>query len=630
MSEKPRNQRIFEIDVPFQDPLRHAMFRLLKRPLERLLRLNRLNNLYSQFTPEFAENAPPFTDQALDLLDVWFDLSDIDLERIPAEGPVVVVGNHPFGAIEGILLASILRRRRDDYKIMANYLLARIPQMATMLISVDPFGRASSAARNIKPLKEALKWVADGHLLGVFPAGEVSHMTWKRRQVADPAWSESIGRLIRKTGAPVMPLYFDGANSTMFQLMGLVHRRLRTAMLPRELLNKRHKRIEVRVGRMIRPEKLDEFETDRDLIDYLRLRTYLLARRDPELQRPALVRRRRRRRSEILGYEVPIAEREDQRLISGDIAALPAEAKMAENDDYVVYHGQMTQMPHIVREIGRLRETTFRTVGEGTGKALDLDQFDEYYDHLFVWQKAKREIVGAYRLGKTNAIIPRLGIKGMYTRTLYKYKKSLIDQISPAIELGRSFVREEYQREFQPLHMLWRGIGEYVLRNPEYRRLFGPVSISAHYQSASRELMITFLKDNRYSSGLARLVKPKLPPKLKRRRGVHFTTRQVTSIDEISNLIGEIETSYQGVPVLLRHYLRLGGRLLGFNIDPQFNDALDGLILVDLLETDPRILSRYMGRAGADTFYRVHGTDLKTSLDQTAARRGVAQRSSDD
>ncbi|MBD3169579.1 MAG: GNAT family N-acetyltransferase [candidate division Zixibacteria bacterium] len=593
----------FEIDVNFDDPFRKAFFGIVRRPLQKVLRLSTLDKKYQLISGTFEQKL--FIEQALNMLNVCLDVSEDDMKRIPAEGPVIVVANHPFGAIEGLLLASLLTSVRSDVKILANYLLARIPQIAPLIIQVDPFGSKKASLRNRSPLKQALGWVKQGSVLGIFPAGEVSHLKLKNREIADPSWSVTLGKLVRRTQAPVLPVFFDGRNSALFQIMGMIHKRLRTAMLPHELLNKSNKRILASIGNPIPFSRMNKIESDAELTEYIRLRTYLLAKR--------------RRSSGVIvnGFnesipsitmEEPIANPIDQSALIREVEGLPEPAVLTRNGDYIVYHSRTDAIPLTMHEIGRLREVTFRGAGEGTGKSLDVDHFDDYYIQLFVWNSKKKEVVGAYRLGLVDEIIERYGLKGLYTRTLFKYKHKLIHQINPAIELGRSFVRPEYQKEYTPLHLLWKGLGQFVANNPEYRMMFGPVSINNSYQTASRQLMVRFLKENNFANDLAKLVKPRSPLKSQKPRRWHeqATGKLVTDIDEVSALIAEIETNGQGIPILLRHYLRLGGKLLGFNIDPEFSDVLDGLILVDLTQTPVRILEKYLGKTRTAEFLDYH------------------------
>ncbi len=294
-------------------------------------------------------------------------------------------------------------------------------------------------------------------------------------------------------------------------------------------------------------------------------------------------------------------------LLRAEVEALPDAQRLVSSGSLQVVYARATQMPWCLQEIGRLRELTFRTVGEGTGKAADIDLYDAYYLHLFVWDADTAMIVGAYRLGLADEIGARYGRRGLYTQSLFAYGSKLLGRLNPAIELGRSFVREEYQRSYAPLMLLWRGIGRFILRAPQYAVLFGPVSISSRYADASRRLMVEFLSTNNVERNMARHVRPRRPFRGERRTDRDgIDVAGITSIEALSQAIERIERDHKGVPILLRQYLKLGGRLLGFSADRAFRDALDGLIMVDLRNSDPRVLARYMGDDGAAAFLAHH------------------------
>lgn len=555
-----------------------------------------------------------FLYKALDALKISYAVSDAELERIPRSGPAIIVANHPFGGIEGMILAAMLRSVRPDVKIMANFMLQRIKEISHLFIFVDPFGQSTSPQKNIRPIRETVKWVNDGGIVGIFPAGTVSHMHWDERQVRDPEWSTTIARVIRKTQAPVLPVFFEGSNGKLFQLLGLFHPLLRTAMLPSELLNKRNTQMRVRVGTPIHYTKLASFENDVDMMAYLRLRSYLLDKSGSAETRKA---RRIFARMSPPPRVAPVIEPVATELMERELDALAPKQQLLESGEFKVFYAWAPQIPNILREIGRLREVTFRQVGEGTGREIDLDEFDRYYIQLFLWDSAKKTVVGAYRLGRTDEILSKYGKRGLYTSTLFAYKSELLEQLGPAIELGRSFVREENQRSYAPLLLLWKGIGKFVTLDKRYKYLFGPVSISNSYDSLSRQLIATFLNANRFLPELAKLIKPRNPLRHRPLKGWDpmTTSRVVCDIDEVSSLVGEIEANQRGIPVLLRQYLKLGGKLLGFNVDPDFGECLDGLLLVDLTQTERKILDRYMGKEVADEFLAYHaaGSDVSAS-----------------
>jgi putative hemolysin len=358
-------------------------------------------------------------------------------------------------------------------------------------------------------------WLRQGGALAVFPAGEVSQIDVRRVQVTDPAWNTVPSRLARKTGANVLPVYFSGRNSVTFQLLGLIHPRLRTLFLLQEFLQQRERQVRVRIGTVIPSELIRSLDSDREATEYLRVRTYLLSYRGkrpvslPTKVRAALPHRAQQR----------IASAVPSSLAIGDIVALPADRLLAENGEFAVYAARGTELPHLLNEIGRQREITFRAVGEGTGRSSDLDQFDDYYWHLLLWNKEKQELAGAYRAGKTDEIVRRHGLKGLYTHTLFRYDERLLLKIGSALELGRSFVCPECQRQYAPLVLLWKGIARFLVLHPETPVLFGAVSISAEYSRLSREMIVRYFQQRDDVREFADLIQPRTPfraPRLRR------------------------------------------------------------------------------------------------------------------
>lgn len=555
--------------------------------IEKLLRLDRFDQLY-EGVPQ--SDARPIAERSLALLNVRPQISQRDLALIPKRGPVVAVANHPFGLIEGAILAALLPSLRPDVKIMANHLLASVPGAGPLCIFVDPFGGERAARSNCKGLKGAIAWLKQGGLLAVFPAGEVSHLNLKERAIVDPEWSGSVARLIRITGATVLPIYFLGANSALFQMLGFLHPRVRTALLPHEFFNKHNRTIELRIGSPVPPAKIRAYQDDVALIRYLRHRTYLLQNRETP------------KRAQTAVGEPPAANVLGE-LLAGEVAKLAPERTLVETEDFSVLLAKAGEIPNVLHEIGRLREVTFRQVGEGTGKPIDLDRFDEHYWHLFVWNRQAGEVAGAYRLGPSDEILARFGPDGFYTSRLFQWKRPFLDRIIPAIELGRSFVRPEYQKTYAPLLLLWKGIGQFLIRNPQYKMLFGPVSISNSYTAASRHLIVKFLSAYRQSPELATLVRARNPFRQRPSKlADELIGATVWDVEELSALIADVEMDRKGVPVLLKQYLKLGGELVAFHVDRRFADALDGLIVVDLRKTDARVLERYMGKDGAARF----------------------------
>ena len=561
-------------------------------PLKPFVIPPRIERVYEQA----AGSEERFLDAVLQALDVQPLISDADLARIPREGPLVIVANHPFGILEGLVLARLLDRVRPDVRILANSLLGFVPEMSRRLILVNPFSQPEAVQANGKGVREVLGWLGHGGALLAFPAGEVSHFDFRARAVIDPLWNEKIVRLIRHTKSTSLPVFVNGANSLTFQLMGMVNARLRTARLLHELANKHHQRVEIRVGAPIPWTALQKQSCDADAIRYLRRRTYLLAHRNPAIRattRPS--------------YGEPVAPAIAEDIVAREVASLGPAQRLAESNGLEVYLAEAGEIPAAVAEIGRLRELAFRAAGEGTGRSRDVDSFDTYYQHLFIWSPAERHIVGAYRLASSRDVLNSRGIAGLYTSTLFEYRPQFFRRMGPAIELGRSFVRPEYQKQYAPLLLLWKGIAALIARQPDHPVLFGAVSVSNDYQPVSRRLIVRYLEAQESSPELATMVRPRKPFRIGRRGSDNESiSLMLRDIEELSAITADIEPDGKGVPILLKQYLKLGGKLLGFNVDPKFSNALDGLIMVDLRQTPVPILQRYLGKEAAAGFLKFH------------------------
>ena len=579
------------------------LFRGLAGPIEYLLSINKLNQIHRHSPPNTAMG--DFCRYVLSKLNVDYALTEPELQSIPTNGPLVMVANHPFGGIEGIILAEVLLQARPDVRILGNYLLSRIPALASHIIPVDPFQPQQSARANARNLRQALRWVADGGALLTFPAGEVAHVRPGAPLVQDGPWSDHIASIIVKAKAKAMPVFIHGRNSVFFNLMGLIHPNLRTILLPREMVKKKDSLIELTLGRPIGWRQLAEFQSPTKAAEFLQFSTYFLKHRNLRKMKRTPV-------SITPRYNVkaqkPIIAPVLKNLLMNEIRALTPECHLLDHKMFSVYVTSATHSPAIMREIGRLREISFRDAGEGSGRSVDIDTFDAHYLQLFLWNHAGHEIAGAYRIGLADVILRQMGPTALYSNKLFNYKSPFYDRLNQALELGRSFIRVEYQKKFGCLSLLWRGIGEFVVRNPQYRHLFGPVSISQDYHTISRNLMVAFLSHHAMDPVLASLVHPRCRVKIRRsmKKSTSFFLPEKDAIEEISMLVSEVEKDNKGVPTLIKHYLKLNGQFLAFNLDKAFARVIDGLIWVDLLKTEPKLIDRFMSPAGAETFYRHH------------------------
>jgi len=532
----------------------------------------------------------------LEHMGVEWSCDATDFAHIPCTGPVVVVANHPFGLAEGPVLGSLLTEIRPDVKFLANSRLTGLPGLEPFFIPVNPFGKAAQS--NGRALRRSIEWLRQGGLLVTFPSGEVASLQLPQLQIAEPRWNENIARIIRMTGARAVPIFFEGFNGPGFHIAGLIHPSLRTALLPRELLNKRGHTLRVAIGRPIAADTLQHLGTDREAMNYLHQRTVLL--------------RSRTKKPASFVWAPPrarVAGPVDPQALRREAESLPPESILLESADYRVSVASAAQIPDTLREIGRLREIAFRNAGEGTGRSLDLDRFDPHYQHLWVSHRETAEVAGAYRLVGTDAVdAPHQ----LYTSTLFRFRPGLLESLHPALELGRSFVRPERQKSYQSLLLLWKGIGRYVARHPRYKTLFGPVSISREYSAASRSLMVSYLESSCTRPELAGRVQPRRQFRHQfgnaRLNGADaaLLAPLLRNLEELSEVVADMEADGKGVPVLLRQYLQLGGAVLAFNVDRAFSSVVDGLVVVDLTRLAPPHLEKYLGREGAAAFRAYH------------------------
>ncbi|GHB92244.1 lysophospholipid acyltransferase family protein [Cerasicoccus arenae] len=584
---------------------KRALYSMGGKPLEDFIGISALNDIYRRVTED--HSTINFFERSLRSLNVAYEVSEEDLAKVPKDGPVLIVSNHPFGIVDGVVFGALVTGLRDDAKLLANYLLTKMPEIQPWLIAVDPFGGPEAARSNFAAMKETIRFLRDGGCIGTFPSGTVSHWHWKTRQITDPPWLDNTARLVQKSQATVVPVFIEGHNSLAYQIAGMISPMLRTASLTREMSKQVDGVVRLRIGQPLAYRQLKDFPTSQALTDFLRVKTYILAKREGD-EKP----RRRFAFPRLPKREVPmtpVAESAPPEVLAKEIVGLPEDRLLTEHGDFKVYWAHASEIPEVLEELGRLRERTFRVVGEGTGESTDLDRFDLYYRHLFMWDAGANAIVGSYRIGLTDEILLTKGRQGLYTASLFKFKPEFFERLGPALEVGRSFIAVDYQKKHASLSLIWRGIGLFVVRHPQYRTLFGPVSISQEYNAVSKDLMVKFLKKNKLHHELASLVKAKHPPRGGTKMGAsekEAMLASVRSIDDVSALISEIEQDQKGVPVLLRHYLKLNGTLLSFNVDADFGHCLDGLIVVDLTKSDQRLLKNYLTPKGLESFLTYH------------------------
>jgi putative hemolysin len=563
--------------------------------LMHLLKLKKINKIYTEFSKE---SGISFVEKLLESIDIKYEVSEADLKRIPATGGFIIVSNHPFGGLDGILLLKVISAIRPDIKVLANFLLTKIEPLQEFFLGVNPFEERKDAKSSFGGLKMAIQHVRDGGVLGIFPAGEVSSYD-NYYNITDKEWQYPVIKLIKSANIPVVPVYFFGSNSRLFHWLGIIHPRLRTIKLPSEFFNKKNKTINIRIGNPIRSAEIQEFNDINQLGRYLRAKTYCLGLTNKiEVKKFFWNTFKQEAKKEEI-----IAPVKHEILIS-EVDTIREEHTLFRIKNYSVFCCKTKLIPNIFQEIGRLREITFRLVGEGTNHSIDIDEYDLYYNQLFIWDEDKNCIVGAYRLGLGNEIIEHYGIHGFYLNSLFRLNKRFAPILSQSLELGRSFVVQEYQRKPLPLFLLWKGILYFLLKNPQYRYLLGPVSISNNYSQVSKDSIIRFITTNYFRNDLAKLVKPrKAYTFISEDPNINLLLDNVGSdLNKFDKFIGDIDKLNYGIPVLLKKYLSLNAKILAFNVDPNFNNCLDGLIILDIYDVPQNTIESLSKEVNDGTF----------------------------
>jgi putative hemolysin len=553
--------------------------------LMELMKINQVNDLFAQAQPK---QGPEFVDAILKGCGIEIDFDERELRNIPKNGAFIAIANHPYGGIEGMVLLKMLCMVRPDAKLMANFLLKKIPNLADYFIGVNPFENVEHSS-SISGLKNTLELLANGTPIGIFPAGEVSTFKMEKKEVTDRLWHPVVGKIIAKSKVPVVPIYFHGNNGLLFNLLSLIHPALRTAKLPSELFNKHGHTIKLRIGKPIKVADIPDNTNSAKVLNYLRAKTYALGAGLDEEKK--IFNPRNLFKIKKLP-EAIVAETTAERL-EAEIAPLRDHYKVWTEKNYEVFIAPTSAIPCTIREIGRLREVTFREVGEGTNKATDLDEYDIYYHHLFIWDFEAKMIVGAYRIGLGDEIFYSVGKKGFYINELFKLKEQFTPILKKSLELGRSWIRKEYQLKPLPLFLLWKGILKYLMDNPRYRYLIGPVSISNSFSQFSKSLIVDYINRNHFDHELAQYVKPRKKFKVNFENiDTDLLMSGGDSFKGLDNLISEVETHNMKVPVLLRQYIQLNAKIISFNIDPKFSDCLDGFLVLDLEKVPQDILEK--------------------------------------
>ena len=553
--------------------------------LKKALDLDKLNKLYDGGAHL---GAVDFLSYLIDELNVDYEIHEEDLKRIPKTGPFVIVSNHPLGALDGILLMHIMQKIRPDFKVLGNFLLHKIKPLEPMVIPVNPFETRKDAYNSLNGMREVLRTLSDGGCIGVFPAGEVSFRD-EHGELQDREWQDTAMKLIKKAKVPVIPVFFRAKNSEIFYRMAKVHADLQTAMLPAEMMRKRTRPIQIRIGKPILPKQQAEYTDINEYKDFLRKKTYMLSSYYNKKKSLTDVLKNTSSHLHLPGIShktkiKDIVPETDINLIKSDLDRLRNDemALLFTNNNYECFFSTAEKIPNVLREIGRLREVTFRNVGEGTNMEIDLDRYDNHYHHLFLWDKDNDKIVGAYRMAIGAEVYKKYGIKGFYINELFDFGPEIHPFFKKCIEMGRAFVTLEYQQKPMPLFLLWRGIVHVTLRNPNQKFIIGGVSISNQFSDFSKSLMIEFMKSHYYDSTVAQYVRPKKEYKVKLTNEEKKFIFEVSEADlnKFDKLIDELEPNMLRLPVLIKKYIKQNAKVIAFNVDPLFNDAIDGLMYI--------------------------------------------------
>ncbi len=535
--------------------------------------INKINDIYQNICQY---DGVEFAEKLLEYLNIKCDIDFGELNNLPKNEPFIIVSNHPFGAVDGIMLLSTISKRRPDLKILTNFMLSQIPNLSDYFLPVNPFTDKPGLRSSLKGLKLAKEHILEGGCLALFPAGEVSSNKNKEKVVKDIEWQESVIKLIRNANIPVVPVYFEGGNSRFFHLIGKIHPLLRTIRLPHELTNKKDKTITLKIGTPILPSEFEEYSTNKELGEYLWNRTYALEGNINNLQEEA---------KGAEDYTTPLSNPVSKDIIQKELERNDKDLLFSIGQ-YSCYLLDHKNIPNLMQEIGRSREEAFRAVGEGTNRASDTDEYDHYYKHLLLWNNELQEIVGAYRLGIANDIIEKKGIEGLYTNTLFKYEPQFKGKLKKSIELGRSFISVKYQKEAIPLMLLIKGLLYSVIKYPQVRYLIGPVSISSWYPLFYRSLMVEYLLEKQSIKDFRKYITPNIPftPDYKRVDIKELLSRKTDSIEKFDRFIYKLSNNQYRLPTLLKKYLKINAKIINFNVDPDFNYCVDGLIILDLTE----------------------------------------------
>jgi putative hemolysin len=550
--------------------------------LDKLLGINKLRNVYESCQLSGLDKQQ-FSQKLLNGLGVQVSGVNGVLEKVPLSGRCVVVCNHPYGMIEGVIIAHLLTAFRSDTQVMANVGLQIFKEIKGYFIFANPL--KPKAKINTLAIKQCFSHLENDGLLVVFPAGRVSFFQSDKQRITDGDWNRLVIKLAQKTRAPILPVFISGTNSQLFHRMGRIYYRFRLLMLAHEMFKLQAHNINLKTNNLLSIKQLNEFKGIKRMNDFVRLQCYLNDENyfTPWLEDDA---------SMPFKNIIPTA---DKITIKSELAQLPDEQHLLDFKSFSVYYGYQNQMPLCVQEITRLREITFRTLDEGSGEICDTDKFDATYMHLFIFDHKNEEIIGAYRIGQTDLLQNEGGVSQLYLSQMFNFSAGFINQQQPCLEMGRSFIIAAHQNSFHGLLLLWKGIGAFVCQNPHYRTLYGTVSLSKLYDPRSVALIDEVMVTNKDGINAKAAFKGKLHPEVK-----DFINAAPVELNQLSALVMGIEEDNKDIPVLLKQYHKLGAIFHCTGIDVNFNHTPGLLLSVNLPEAPEKLLKLYLGSSKAE------------------------------
>ena len=545
--------------------------------LNKFIKFKKISKIYKAHS---LKDGLEFVDAILDELNISIEVTEKDLKNIPSSGAFITVSNFPMGGLEALMLAKIILSKRPDFKIGTSYIYHETVPLTEFTIPIDQKKSKKKEHKSIIS-KKIFHHIKENGAVGFFPAGRAATFNRDIKKIFDVKWDTSITKMIKIANVPVVPIYFDNVFRRVFYSLGKVHPFFQSFILQKEMLKKRNSVEKIRIGSPITVKEQNNFPDNQQYSRFLRARVYALGANAPVDVNKFF----RYKKFFKINKVEEIAPPQPQELIVSQINKAKKDYLLFSHRSFDIICAPTSVFPDVLTELGRLREITFREIGEGTNKSIDIDEYDLYFDQLVIWDNEAEKIVGSYRLGRGDDIVEQFSVDGFYINSLFKIKKEMLPILEQSIEMGRTFIAKDYQRKPLSLFMLWKGIFYFLLKNPQYRYLFGPVSISQDFSELTKNLIVNFFESHYFRPDLAKYIKPRKKYKVPVKEFDKKILLQDIGddLEKLDKYVKEIEPGAR-IPVLFKKYLNLGGKTIAFNVDPKFNNCLDGLMLVDIFD----------------------------------------------